>query len=152
MLKSVGCNLFDRLAGGESLLHAPCWNLSAPIYLIVWRVGSLSYTPRALNLSGPTSGEESILYAPSWHQSRQFGGWGVSITCTVLESDSSMSGWGDFLKRPVCKRDSPTDEQRDRFQNGALTEIPYTPNQHTDSITVPVREHPPPTNTRRDTY
>ena len=39
--------LFDPLAGGESLLHFPCWSLS-----------------------GRMSGGESILLAQSWHPSR----------------------------------------------------------------------------------
>ena len=41
------CNLFDHLPGGESLLHAPCWNLSVC-----------------------TSDREFILHAPSWYLPR----------------------------------------------------------------------------------
>ena len=67
------CKPSDRLAGGESLLHAPCWNMSG----------------RTSEGRG-----ESILHAPALPLVSSFGEWSVSITCPVLESVSSINSWG----------------------------------------------------------
>ena len=65
--------------GGEFLLHAPC-----------------------LNLPGCTSGAKSILYTPLWHLSG-FRFVRVSVTHRVMESVSSLGGWGVSLTSPVLE-------------------------------------------------
>ena len=62
---------FGHTSGGDFLLHAPCWNLC----LVVWRVGSLYYSPPGIS----TAGSESV-------SSVRIGRWGFSLTHPVLES------------------------------------------------------------------
>ena len=72
----------------------------AAIYLIVWRVGSLSYTPRAgICLVERLVG--SLSYMPRSGICLVVRRVGSLNTCPVLESLSSISGWGYSSKRPV---------------------------------------------------
>ena len=95
-LMLLWCNLFDRLAGKESLLHAPCWNLSgrksglsytprSGICLFVWRVGSLYYMPRAV-ICLVVRWEGSLYYTARDRICLVLGRWGVSLTRPVLKS------------------------------------------------------------------
>ena len=94
-------NLFGRLVGGESLLHANAISIRLAQVCQSFRTGSSGrceksgnfYTPRAKNLSGHMSGTKVSLTHPVQASVSSLGEWGVSITCPVLESVSSRSGW-----------------------------------------------------------
>ena len=88
--------------GGEFLLHATC-----------------------LNLPGCTSGAKSISYTPLWHLS---GFWfvRVSVTHRVMESVSSLGGWGVSLTSPVLETVWSFVGGRGWGQ-GKAGSLPYTP-------------------------
>ena len=89
------CNLFDRLAGGESFLDAPCWNLSCRTSGVESIVDAESW-----HLSRRSASGESLLHAPCWNL---FIGLGVSFTRPVLESFWSFCRWGHYFKQPVME-------------------------------------------------
>ena len=86
-LLHVTCsNLFDRLAGGGSLIHAPC---------LVRRQGNISYTPLLVSVFGLVG---SFSYAPR------------DAICLVFQrlgnfsnTDWSFVGLGVSFTRPVLK-------------------------------------------------